>query len=64
MIEFHQKTLLRKGLELQKEFYIGELINLEYFKTDEGKQLHELTLTELEQAYKTIKCEKGLSDGQ
>jgi hypothetical protein len=49
---------LRKAVEEQKDFYKSELIKMEYFKTPDGKQLYELTLTELEQIYENEKCRR------
>jgi hypothetical protein len=49
---------LRKAVEERKDFYKSELIKMEYFKTPDGKQLYELTLTELEQIYENEKCRK------
>ncbi len=42
-------------IEQRKDELKEKLLALGYFKTDEGKQLYELSLSELEKAYKTIK---------
>jgi Fur-regulated basic protein A len=42
---------LRRGLEIKMDFYKSELLKMGYFKTPDGSQLYELTLTELEQVY-------------
>jgi hypothetical protein len=40
------------------DYYKSELLNMGYFKTPCGKQLYELTLTELEQVYENEKCRR------
>lgn len=55
MIEQVPVNQLRRAIEHQKDFYKNELLNMGYFKTPDGKQLYELTLTELEQIYENIK---------
>lgn len=42
-------------LEQQKDFYKFKLIEMGYFKTPEGLQLYELSLTQLEEIYKKVK---------
>ena len=42
-------------IEQRKDELKEKLLALGYFKTAEGKQLYELSLSELEKAYKTIK---------
>ena len=42
-------------IEQRKDELKEKLLSVGYFKTDEGKQLYELSLSELEKAYKTIK---------
>jgi hypothetical protein len=49
---------LRNAIEQQKDFYKSELIKMDYFKTPDGKQLYELTLSELEQIYENEKCRR------
>ncbi|MGE7766641.1 Fur-regulated basic protein FbpA [Peribacillus sp. NPDC096540] len=53
---------LRQRVELEKDFYKNELLNMGYFKTPEGLQLYELTLSELEDIYKAEKA-RGRHDG-
>jgi hypothetical protein len=59
MINVVSCNQLRKAVEQSKDFYKSELIKMEYFKTPNGKQLYELTLTELEQIYENEKRRKG-----
>lgn len=42
---------LEKSIELQRDFYKSELLNLGYFKTHDGRQLYELELDELKDIY-------------
>jgi Fur-regulated basic protein A len=49
---------LRKGLDLQRDFYKSELLKMGYFKTPCGKQLYELTLSELEQVYENERARR------
>ncbi|WP_430494073.1 Fur-regulated basic protein FbpA [Rossellomorea marisflavi] len=49
---------LRKGIQIQKDFYKSELLLMDYFKTPCGKQLYELTLSELEQVYENEKAKR------
>ncbi|MDC2863769.1 Fur-regulated basic protein FbpA [Bacillus sp. BP-3] len=42
-------------VEQQKDFYKFKLIEMGYFKTPEGLQLYELSLSELETIYKAQK---------
>ncbi|MEW4223154.1 Fur-regulated basic protein FbpA [Rossellomorea marisflavi] len=49
---------LRKGIQIQKDFYKSELLHMDYFKTPCGKQLYELTLSELEQVYENEKAKR------
>jgi Fur-regulated basic protein A len=46
-----QVNQLRKAVEHEKDLYKNKLLELGYFKTPEGKQLYELTLSELEEIY-------------
>jgi hypothetical protein len=50
---------LRRAVEDRKEFLKSELMKYGYFKTPDGKQLYELTLTELEQIHINVKCQFG-----
>lgn len=47
--------LLAKRVELEKDFYKNELLKMGYFKTPDGIQLYELTLSELIQIYENEK---------
>jgi hypothetical protein len=49
---------LRKGLDAQRDFYKSELLKMDYFKTPCGKQLYELTLSELEQVYENERARR------
>ncbi|MGD7021758.1 Fur-regulated basic protein FbpA [Rossellomorea vietnamensis] len=49
---------LRKGVQARIDFYKAELLNMGYFKTPDGTQLYELTLTELEQIYENEKTRR------
>ncbi|MCM3455422.1 Fur-regulated basic protein FbpA [Heyndrickxia oleronia] len=44
-------------IEQRKDYLKSELMKYGYFKTPDGKQLYELTLTELKQIYKYIKIQ-------
>jgi hypothetical protein len=52
---------LRQRVELEKDFYKNELLNMGYFKTPEGLQLYELTLSELENIYKSEKAKGDIN---
>ena len=45
---------LKRTIEIQKDFYKSELINMGYFKTPEGLQLYELPLKRLRQIYEDV----------
>ncbi|WP_340373268.1 Fur-regulated basic protein FbpA [Peribacillus sp. FSL E2-0218] len=47
---------LNKSIELQRDFYKSELLNMGYLKTPDNRQLYELTLSELEDIYKAEKA--------
>jgi Fur-regulated basic protein A len=49
---------LRRGVQVKMDYYKSELLKMGYFKTPCGKQLYELTLTELEQVYENEKCRR------
>lgn len=51
--------ILLRRVELEKDFYKNELLKMGYFKTPEGLQLYELSLTELEKIYQTQKSIAG-----
>jgi hypothetical protein len=42
---------LREAVEKRKDFIIRHLVNTGYFKLEDGRQLYELPLTELEHLY-------------
>ncbi|MGR3774605.1 Fur-regulated basic protein FbpA [Bacillus paramycoides] len=46
-----------RTIEAQRDFYKSELIQMGYFKTPEGLQLYELSLTQLEEIYKEVKSQ-------
>ncbi|MFC3883777.1 Fur-regulated basic protein FbpA [Bacillus songklensis] len=52
-------AILHQAVEDRKKHLINQLMNFGYFKTPEGKQLYELTLTELETAHIEVKCKFG-----
>ncbi|MGG5739712.1 Fur-regulated basic protein FbpA [Bacillus cereus group sp. IBL03679] len=52
MIETVSIHQINKAIEIQKEFYQSELIQMGYFKTPEGLQLYELSLNQLEDIYR------------
>lgn len=50
---------LRNAVEQRKDILKSELMRYGYFKTPEGKQLYELTLSELEEIHIDVKCKFG-----
>ncbi|MGG3798010.1 Fur-regulated basic protein FbpA [Metabacillus fastidiosus] len=54
-----QTNQLRKAVEKRKRVLINKLLKLKYFKSTDGKQLHELTLTDLEVIHINLQCERG-----
>ena len=48
MIESVPVKSLQASIEHKKDFYKSELLGMGYFKTPSGKQLHELSLRDLE----------------
>ncbi|PKR84882.1 Fur-regulated basic protein FbpA [Heyndrickxia camelliae] len=52
-----QANKLRLAVEQRKDYLKGELLKYGYFKTPDGKQLYELTLSELEQIHINVKCQ-------
>ncbi|MEH7236778.1 Fur-regulated basic protein FbpA [Bacillus sp. JJ1562] len=54
-----QATQLSQAVEQRKDVLKAELMKYGYFKTPEGKQLYELTLTELENIHIKVKCQFG-----
>lgn len=55
----NQENKLRQAVEQRKDFLKDELLRMGYFKTPEKKQLYELTLSELENLYITVRCNIG-----
>jgi len=56
----HVDQAHRLRYETQKrDFYKSELLKMNYFKTPDGKQLYELSLSELEQIYENEKAKAG-----
>ncbi|WP_456273605.1 Fur-regulated basic protein FbpA [Bacillus sp. AK031] len=49
---------LRRGVQAKIDFYKAELLKMGYYKTPDGSQLYELTLTELEQIYENERCRR------
>ncbi|WP_078410085.1 Fur-regulated basic protein FbpA [Priestia abyssalis] len=49
-----QRGLLNQAVQMRKEYLINQLIEVGYTKTADGRQLYELTLTELEVVYNNI----------
>lgn len=45
------KKILNPSIEVQKDFYKSKLLKMGYFKTPEGLQLYELSLSQLEEIY-------------
>lgn len=54
-----EETQLRKAVRRRKKYLISELLKHKYFKTTKGKQLYELTLSELEDLHIKVKCQVG-----
>ncbi|KSU88928.1 hypothetical protein A2U94_07625 [Bacillus sp. VT 712] len=52
-------AVLNLAVQKRRDFLINELVKFGYFKTTEGKQLYELTLSELEHIHITVKCKFG-----
>ncbi|WP_078379133.1 Fur-regulated basic protein FbpA [Sutcliffiella halmapala] len=52
-------TLLRQKREERKKYLIDQLMKYGYFKTNKGKQLYELNLSDLERIHIRVKCEIG-----
>lgn len=46
-----QRGLLHQAVQMRKEYLINQLIEVGYTKMVDGRQLYELTLTELEVVY-------------
>ncbi|MRX54810.1 Fur-regulated basic protein FbpA [Bacillus idriensis] len=50
---------LRQAVEQRKDELKSELMRYGYFKTPDGKQLYELTLSDLEEIHINVKCDFG-----
>ncbi|MFD4928472.1 Fur-regulated basic protein FbpA [Peribacillus butanolivorans] len=46
MISSVSTNQLNKSIELQRGYFKSELLKMNYFKTPEGRQLYELSLSE------------------
>lgn len=55
----YQRNLLREAVEKRKDLLIRKLIKAGYTKMADGRQLYELTPSELEHLHITICCQKG-----
>ncbi|MFJ8116661.1 Fur-regulated basic protein FbpA [Bacillus mycoides] len=49
--------MISRENEVQKDYYRAELLKLGYFKTPEGLQLYELSLTHLKEIYTEVKSQ-------
>ncbi|MGG3803135.1 Fur-regulated basic protein FbpA [Metabacillus fastidiosus] len=47
---------LRRAVEQQKDVLKDDLLRMGYYKTDHGKQLYELTLSELQLIHTNVKA--------
>jgi Fur-regulated basic protein A len=52
-------ALLAKVVRQRQNYLINELVRYGYFKTSNGRQLYELSLTELEQVHIQVKSNFG-----
>ncbi|MGN8233211.1 Fur-regulated basic protein FbpA [Priestia flexa] len=52
-------ALLAKVVRQRQNYLINELVRYGYFKTSTGRQLYELSLTELEQIHIQVKSKFG-----
>nr|WP_309101658.1 Fur-regulated basic protein FbpA [Fredinandcohnia onubensis] len=61
-----QATQLTQAVEQRKDELKAALMGMGYFKTPDGLQLYELTLSELEQIYENVKCQYsiGMTEGK
>lgn len=55
----NQENRLRQAVNQRKRVLINKLNKLDYFKTTDGLQVENLTLTELEQIYENEKARKS-----
>lgn len=54
------RGIIRKeAAEKRKQYLIDCLINYGYYKMPDGRQLHELSLPELERKYINVRCRIG-----
>lgn len=51
-----QAGLLRTAVEEKRQELIGRLIALGITKMPDGRQLYELTLTELQEEFRKVRC--------
>ncbi|MDF2859623.1 MAG: hypothetical protein K0Q87_5474 [Neobacillus sp.] len=52
-------TILRNAVEKRKTFIINRLIKFGFTKMNDGRQLYELPLTELERIHIEMMCDRG-----
>lgn len=52
-------AVLKKAVENRKNFIIKRLIASGTYKVSDGRQLYELTLTELERLYISMMCQRA-----
>jgi len=59
-------ALLAKAVRQRQNYLINELVRYGYFKASNGRQLYELSLTELEQVHIQVKSTFGkhLKEGE
>lgn len=59
-------VLLAKAVRQRQDYLINELMRYGYFKASTGRQLYELSLTELEQVHVQVKSTFGkqLQEGE
>jgi len=57
-------ALLAKAVRQRQSYLINELVRYGYFKTSNGRQLYELSLTELEQVHIQVKSKFGKQLGK
>ncbi|MED4135747.1 Fur-regulated basic protein FbpA [Priestia megaterium] len=59
-------ALLAKAVRQRQNYLINELVRYGYFKASNGRQLYELSLTELEQVHIQVKSTFGkhLQEGE
>ncbi|PEE43865.1 Fur-regulated basic protein FbpA [Priestia megaterium] len=57
-------ALLAKYVRQRQDYLINELMRYGYFKSSNGRQLYELSLTELEQVHIQVKSRFGKQLGK